>query len=820
MLVCVVAAAGGAVVISQRLQSSTPRAAESSARAGTFFPTEQLSIVKDITAAIANMGAVAGAGPNATMPGVRQVPRSDSALARFEVAPTGGPSTVVNITDHIWAPAAYVPFATAAAGTASSCSELPPRILDALLHPSRDVIQQENARVSARLRENIRCADAHAEAALLVGTLVLREAAKAFNDPRRLISRMSAHLAVADALGISRENTTRRMADIVLLTVVGRQRSALDTMDALAGGAGPPVQSWIRALRTRNTFDWRIVPDLNRATLLEQLQVVRAADASLGDPRTLDFIETIVARADVPDWGRIVMQGNPGVEAGNRFADTAVALELIEAAEARKAYAPAVPLDGAEALIKELKVEPAPGPVAADGTVWVIDWPMWAAAAERHLINSINARDTHLGNVVSLQPEAKEFREQVAATFSGLRLYPLLAITVAPTKQEARPAMAAAVALLQTHPELVTHWMWKSVLMKETWSGLPKPIPRLESWFTPPFPAGTVFDVNTRPWPANLVAQFTPAEIAPYRAAAPYAGQLPFVTIGPEYEKAPASVLTKEFGQMADFNLGFAVRIANALKDNPDAYAAAMEKVVRIGPERLVDLAVYHVQHERFDAARSAYERWFAIGRNEVGIANCAEWMVRDYFERGQLAKAAALADRAAATYSGRGLLTRARLHEWTGRLAEAERYYRLAYTRYDDPDELLGFLVRQHRRGMEVDALTWRVFPAGIARVTLPSLREPPTSGVEVAGVERLGERYNLHVNDIIVAVDGIQVQDLAQYYAAKSAGLDPVMRLVIWRDLQYQEVGGPLRYGGLWGSVKNYVPGTKLPPSKPRRW
>ena len=113
------------------------------------------------------------------------------------------------------------------------------------------------------------------------------------------------------------------------------------------------------------------------------------------------------------------MQGNPGVEAGNRFADTAVALELIEAAEARKAYAPAVPLDGAEALIRELKVEPTAGPVAADGTVWVIDWSMWAAAAERHLINSINARDTHLGNVVSLQPEAEEFRSRSRRRFRG-----------------------------------------------------------------------------------------------------------------------------------------------------------------------------------------------------------------------------------------------------------------------------------------------------------------------------------------------------------------------------------------------------------------
>ena len=87
------------------------------------------------------------------------------------------------------------------------------------------------------------------------------------------------------------------------------------------------------------------------------------------------------------------------------------------------------------------------------------------------------------------------------------------------------------------------------------------------------------------------------------------------------------------------------------------------------------------------------------------------------------------------------------------------------------------------------------------------------------MAGVERLGERYNLYVNDIIVAVDGIQVPGPGWSCAAKSAGLDPVMRLVIWRDLKYQEVGGPLRYGGLWGSVKNYVPGTKLPP-KSRRW
>ena len=112
--------------------------------------------------------------------------------------------------------------------------------------------------------------------------------------------------------------------------------------------------------------------------------------------------------------------------------------------------------------------------------------------------------------------------------------------------------------------------------------------------------------------------------------------------------------------------------------------------------------AVYHVQHERFDAARKARsERWFAIGRNEVGIANCSEWMVRDYFERGELAKAAALADRAAATYWGGPAPACTSGRDGSPRRSAAVAWY----TRYDDPDELLGFLVRQRRHQMEVDS-------------------------------------------------------------------------------------------------------------------
>jgi len=571
----------------------------------------------------------------------------------------------------------------------------------------------------------------------------------------------------------------------------------------------------------RNTGDWRIVSDPDRATLLEQIELIRAAEYSLGDPRVLDFIDAIHNRADVPDWARLVMQESPGVEAGNRFASEAVAAEIVEAAEVRKAFAPSEALDSAEALVTALKVEPTYGPVAADGTVWIVDWPTWAAIAERHLMTLLNDRDTHITNVLGNPAAGKAYREQVARTFAGLRLYPLTAINLAATKEEARPGMAGSLTLLQTHPELVTHWNWKSVLMKETWAALPARVPRIESWFTPEFLPGTVFDANTRPWDARLVSKFSAAEIAPYRQAAPYSRPLPYVTIGPKYDTAPAAVLEREFGDMAQYNLGFAIRIANALKDDPDAYLSAMQAVIRMSPERLLDVAEYEVQLDHLGEARSTYERWFATGRDEVAIANASEWMVRDYYVRGLSAKANALADRAASTGSYWGLLTRARLYDWTGNARSAERYFRHASEGYEDPSDLLGFMLRHHRQGMEVDALKWKVFPGGVTSVSLPTLREAPASGLEVIGVKTIGERYGMRQDDIIVAVDGVRVNSLDQYHAAKTMSLDPTMRLIVWRDLKYTEVAGPIRYGGVWGYVKEYGPGTRKPDkTPPRRW
>jgi hypothetical protein len=58
---------------------------------------------------------------------------------------------------------------------------------------------------------------------------------------------------------------------------VGRERDALGRVDALSGSATSSAEkAWLRALRLRNTCDWRIAEKEEKLTLLEALEEYRA----------------------------------------------------------------------------------------------------------------------------------------------------------------------------------------------------------------------------------------------------------------------------------------------------------------------------------------------------------------------------------------------------------------------------------------------------------------------------------------------------------------------------------------------------------------
>jgi hypothetical protein len=139
-------------------------------------------------------------------------------------------------------------------------------MLAALTSLRVETLVEQDRRVSAALTRDIRSPAAHEDAALLIGALVLREAAGRFDDVRAELSQMTAQLAIARALRGDKVDrvpgrVTGALAEMVLLVSLGRQRDAVDRLDRLNAAIGtagaPAVRAWTHALRLRATGDWR-----------------------------------------------------------------------------------------------------------------------------------------------------------------------------------------------------------------------------------------------------------------------------------------------------------------------------------------------------------------------------------------------------------------------------------------------------------------------------------------------------------------------------------------------------------------------------------
>jgi hypothetical protein len=120
----------------------------------------------------------------------------------------------------------------------------------------------------------------------------------------------------------------------------------------------PPVASWLRAIDIRTRLDWRVLPAPATATLLERLQHTRALDARLDGDDAVAFVASHDAEP-VADWSRILLQIGFSVEAGNAYADDAIALEVAEAVAVHAIVRGRPPAPGA--LVEALNQPPTRG---------------------------------------------------------------------------------------------------------------------------------------------------------------------------------------------------------------------------------------------------------------------------------------------------------------------------------------------------------------------------------------------------------------------------------------------------------------------------
>lgn len=744
-------------------------------------------------------------------------------------APAAKPAAI-RVEGHILSPLNYEPWAREAlAGTPGSGADAvsaaeDARLLTALLEPRAEVLVREDERLSRGLEVQPRDALAHERAALLLGAFALRDAAGRFGDVRPELCRMSAHLALARALRAGGPGRAGLVAEAALETLVGRQIDALTRLAALAPGASAAERAWLRALRLRNTGDWRLARDERRLTLLEEREEFRALVTALDDATALAWLDRR-SPTPLPDWGRIASLAAFSVATGGRFTHSG---PLVEIDEARRVWSllgkPAVDEAAFLAALEERA-----GPlVSADATgrprLAVLGWGPWASSAQRHLLFHVRRAQYYLGVLLGRPGAARAYAEQAREAWGRLSLYPIILRCYANDPASYRVAMSAARDLAIRSPEKLTGGHLEILRAKVDFPVPPGELPDEARWFSPPLPRGTLLDATLRVDQLAALRALSSRELDALRSPAPWNADLALAVVArrPAAQQTVAEIASV-LGPLAEYHAEALGKLADAAWYDPVEFARRQGALCAILPERCFVLGYRLAETGHPDEAAAAYQDGFDRANDRVLAANQARWLVDYRFDHGELRRAEAVARRAAAVYSEAGLFVMAKLLERTGRLDAAEEHYRRILDRYEHPDPLVGFYYRQARAGRKpayepkLQQALALAQPAGLEPLERAALSGPPADGAVLRGGNDNTKRCGLKWGDVIVGLDGFRVRSRRGYEAVNALSLGSQLRLVVWDGARYADVTIELWDRSFRVEIEDFAPAK--PGAPPRR-
>jgi hypothetical protein len=837
-------------------RTATSAATQAGTKAGTKAPlpwsgidayrTEEEWVVSDIAAAVIGLADYARTGAAAarhlTVRATVQTPDPNATPVGAANGASGAPSAppagyfvaresgtysvkagtdldgLVAIRGYLWAPDNYVGLAESALGsltTAPDSEHEPTTVIAELTDPRVEHLLAANRNISDRLSRRVTSATAHEEAALLIGTLALRESAGLLFDPRSELSRLTAHLVFARALrrGAS-PSLAGTIAEAILLTLVNRQADALDRVQTIEAAAGTPgAASWARALRLRITGDWR-KPLPPNASPIERLSYARTLRAQLNSVRALDYVERedLDARAD---WQRLLLGVGSrfSVEVGHLFADAGLRREIDEMTRVWPAYHQQTAATRAD-LLAGLNDATAASPVVprqGKAGIEVVDWGRWAAFLQRHLCGYLSAEFTHLWNL-GLPDEQRALTAKRAPEFGQLRLFPIVRRRLAMTQTDYEGAVQAALALAATHPQLIPPAAWETFFKRP--EGLTQvAFPPSFSWFLPSVPTGTAMELDAR-----AIDDATAAQYARWVTLAPYDGWAIWIKLWHDTGKKPRlEDGLRAYGPALDYNGGALSRLFDYTIGDPAAFVPIAQRICDLNVDRCDRLGWQLVNMDDSEGAARAFVRYAAEARDRVGVSTHMYWLVDYYHETGRTARAKQIARMAADTGSYRGLETLAHLLERTGDLEEAEELYRHIAQRYPTglgQATLGAFCIRLARRtGDKADMeqglrLLKETLPRGLESWWPDDAAQPPADGVRVTFTYPRARRIGLRQDDVIVAIDGLRVRDQWARTLITSLRLEPDMKVVVWRDGRYEELALDVPQRWFGATFETYKP------------
>jgi tetratricopeptide (TPR) repeat protein len=794
------------------------------------WPTEEQWILSSVARDLAEMAIHAKGQPVDGLDlKLRALP--DEAPPRYELtlhaaALGSGLSHTMALDTHVWDPSAYAGFARGLLTKLKlkrSPAPLVKPVFVALVHPTSDVLERQNEEISRGLEKAILSPVLNEQAALLLATLSLREAAMGLSDIRRQLNRLTAHLALADALrGDEPASADGALASIALSAIVGRQREAVDRIDVhLKKTASPEERAWLGALKMRSTSDWRLLPDPGKATLLERLEHVRAL-ANMQSP--LKALSSLEANPPEPavDWGRVLLlRATFEVEVGSALASGRLPAELAELAGVFRAskgreLAP-------DQVVTELGVRPGRylSPSAGGPRPQVIDWGTWAAYCQRHLLAALVVQELCLRRVFGLEKEADDFRKEMTSQYGALPLFRFLeaAWQKRPSPQQSgnpssmppdAPFCGPAAQLVRRVPEDVPPIVWPLLVQHCPRSAWTKELIDPGLWFQPRLPRGTTFDYDFKKplvmW--GLIWARAAEVFEPLHALAPYDKWILRDLLEAKYGAAATPEQIEElWGPLREYDATLERSLLRAAARRDDATLVRYAQKACDADAEVCALIANELSDRGLTAeALPFFERGYRSARDRVGLSNYEGRAIDHYFDVGQTEKALEMAQEGAAVYSEAGLANMGRLLERLGEYEEAEAVYKRTAERYPGAQwELDLFYVRYLQRiggglfrDKAAEAMS-RVFPQGLEKASAKDWKEPlfPVQGATVppdspraAVLQRAGVRPG----DLIVAIDGFRVRNDTQYVCVMRLSDQSEVSVLVWREGRLLELKGPI--------------------------
>lgn len=654
-------------------------------------------------------------------------------------------------------------------------------------------VVQAGDSASAALQRDMSDARAHESAALVLAAFGLREAANDLSDTRWVLNRLTAHLAVADALR-TRDATVSidgQLARAAFYALADRTATALQLLATIEDHpADQPLMSWKRALRLRLTDDWRTVTPASLGYRLEKLEYFRARRKTLTAIRAGEELTTIKEPAAV-DFARIVQSHAFGVEDGTEIVEPAIGAELLELTEVyrlveHRELSASLPIEIINARAGRL--------MSAD-RVRVIPWGAWAEFFQRHIGMYIGGIDRFYRDLYGSPDRADAIKQKLDALFADWTLFPIA--SARRTKGRGSEAdlryINRAIDLAYRAPELVNYDYWGFLSTGARYEMVSRAMPLQRSWFAAPPSAAVPYDSGVRartmlgliqqPALEALVDEVSSDVRVHARALAPRPNN-----------QALAARIRTWFKARAEFDL-YAIDAVVYWSRTLEEEIAWRQQGCALSVTQCVSLASLYVHAGDEAKAVAEYEKAFRNpAYDRVRMSNASGWLVSYYERTNQLPKAYDLAQQAADIGSARGLTTLAQLYERRGRLGEAELLYEQINKRYQRSTEnLAGFLYRQAivaNRAAYVDrwrAVERQLFPGGLRKVP-EAMPEQPAKGVFVYGDSATSRYVRLQAGDIIVGVDGWLVESKDQYEAIMKFSASPVLhKFTAWRGILF---------------------------------